>query len=310
MNVARQPLLAYLWLLAGARPNGHYFDIRSIDRSGRMGVEQHFVPALQAHVAAAVITDRAPERDVYVGVALRTTDRHGGKRAIDGSHLVFIDCDTPGARATLRDFPHPPTVEIASGAEGHVHAYWRLDRTETAEKVERANRRLAARLDGDRASVDVARILRPPESRNHKCDPPTPVELIAYRPSARYSIEELTAGLGDADTANTRAAVIASAARDELDAQLRAISAQRYAFALAGLRANRAGKIACPFHNDDTPSLQLYPGGTFYCFGCRRGGTIYDFAAALWQIQPRGAGFIALRERLAAQFQLQRLSSA
>ena len=310
MNTARKPLLAYLWLLAGDRPNGHYFDIRSIGRSGRAGVEQLFVPAVRAHVAATVIADRARKRDVYVGVALRTTDGHGGKRAIDGSHLVYIDCDTDRAGAKLRDFEHPPTVEIASGTDGHVHAYWRLDRTESTDAVERANRQLAARLGGDRACVDIARILRPPETRNHKCCPPRPVELLAYRPGARYALEELTSGLIDTATARPPSSPMTFAAGDELDARLRAISAQHFAFALTGVRANRAGKITCPFHDDDTPSLQLYAGGTFYCFGCLRGGTIYDFAAALWQIQPRGAGFIALRERLAAQFQLQLPNSA
>ena len=25
---------------------------------------------------------------------------------------------------------------------------------------------------------------------------------------------------------------------------------------------------ACPFHNDDTPSLNIYPNETFFCFGC------------------------------------------
>jgi DNA primase len=86
---------------------------------------------------------------------------------------------------------------------------------------------------------------------------------------------------------------------DALDARLRAISAVAYVRALTGKTPDRAGKISCPFHSDSTPSLQLYPGGTFYCFGCRRGGTIYDFAAELWQIPPRGQGFIELRERLA-----------
>ena len=28
----------------------------------------------------------------------------------------------------------------------------------------------------------------------------------------------------------------------------------------------------CPFHNDDTPSLVVYPNDTFYCFGCQAWG--------------------------------------
>jgi hypothetical protein len=82
------------------------------------------------------------------------------------------------------------------------------------------------------------------------------------------------------------------------DRELLAIPAARYTEVLAGRTPNRAGKIACPFHDDHRPSLQLYPDGSFYCFGCRRGGTIYDFAAHLWSTGTRGSEFLALRARL------------
>ena len=53
---------------------------------------------------------------------------------------------------------------------------------------------------------------------------------------------------------------------------------------------NREGKIRLPVSQDSNPSLQLYPDGSFYCFGsgCRAGGSIFDFAARLWGIVPRG----------------------
>jgi hypothetical protein len=56
-----------------------------------------------------------------------------------------------------------------------------------------------------------------------------------------------------------------------------------------------------------TPVCTMYDGGSFYCFGCRRGATIYDFATHLWfSGEPasavRGRRFIDLRERLAAAF--------
>ena len=39
--------------------------------------------------------------------------------------------------------------------------------------------------------------------------------------------------------------------------------------------ANHRAK--CPFHNDNTPSLQFYPdSNSFYCFGCGVGGDIFD----------------------------------
>ncbi len=80
---------------------------------------------------------------------------------------------------------------------------------------------------------------------------------------------------------------------------------------LANATPNRAGKILCPFHADTSPSLQLYPDGTFYCYGrhskqraCRKGGTIFDFAAAIWGLATRGNDFLELRRRLASTFGL------
>ena len=39
-----------------------------------------------------------------------------------------------------------------------------------------------------------------------------------------------------------------------------------------GLRADSNNKLCCPFHADDTPSLQVYPKtNTWHCFGCGKG---------------------------------------
>jgi DNA primase len=55
-------------------------------------------------------------------------------------------------------------------------------------------------------------------------------------------------------------------------------------------------------HEDRQPSLHVYddPGRGWYCFGCARGGSIYDFAALLFGRGTRGEDFIELRRELAA----------
>ena len=70
--------------------------------------------------------------------------------------------------------------------------------------------------------------------------------------------------------------------------------------ALTGQQVGRSRKVSCPLHEDSTPSLQVYrdPSRGWFCFGCRRGGSIYDLAGAVWGIEPRGSGFAALREGL------------
>ena len=55
------------------------------------------------------------------------------------------------------------------------------------------------------------------------------------------------------------------------------------------------------FHEDRTPSLHVYPepGRGWYCYGCGRGGSVYDLAAHLrGRTGTRGSEFVALRDEL------------
>jgi hypothetical protein len=69
---------------------------------------------------------------------------------------------------------------------------------------------------------------------------------------------------------------------------------------LTGLRVGRSGKLRCLFHDDQHPSLHVYPeaGRGWYCFGCGRGGSVYDLAALLSGRKTRGADFLELRREL------------
>jgi DNA primase len=45
-----------------------------------------------------------------------------------------------------------------------------------------------------------------------------------------------------------------------------------------GLKPDSNNKLCCPFHVDDTPSLQVYPKtNTWHCFGCGKGADVLDF---------------------------------
>ena len=58
-----------------------------------------------------------------------------------------------------------------------------------------------------------------------------------------------------------------------------------------GFTPNRAGFIKCPFHTGDrTASLKVYPGRRgWYCFGCHRSGSVIDFTAELFSLDPLDA---------------------
>lgn len=52
-----------------------------------------------------------------------------------------------------------------------------------------------------------------------------------------------------------------------------------------GFEPNRSGFMRCPFHQDRTASLKIYPGsGGFYCFGCGAGSSIIDFVERLFDL--------------------------
>jgi hypothetical protein len=272
-------------------------------------MRRRFISAQDTVAAASLIAQLASRTDVYVGVALREGGGHGGRTAIGGSHVLYVECDHEHIERSLAGFPHLPTLEVASGTGRHVHLYWSLRSSVTNVEAEDANRRLALRLGCDRASVDVARLLRPPGTFNYKHDEPSPVRLIAYRADGRYTLAQLIAGLPRPLSAGVDENRPARHARPRttVDRQLRAIPTADYVRVLGRREPNGVGKVICPFHNDRDPSLHMYDGGSFYCFGCRRGGTIYDFAAHLWfSGEPtsalRGRRFIEVRERLADAF--------
>lgn len=52
-----------------------------------------------------------------------------------------------------------------------------------------------------------------------------------------------------------------------------------------GFHTNRSGFMRCPFHEEKTPSLKIYPEGKgWYCYGCGAGGSVIDFVMKLFHV--------------------------
>jgi RepB DNA-primase from phage plasmid/CHC2 zinc finger len=296
-------LSSYLRFIAsGARP-GQHLDVRLAPPDQPM--RKRLIPVGEVKYMAKLIAAHASSCDVYVGVAPRDDPRHGGRAAISASRLLHLESDQPDSLTVLESFAVSPSLVVSSGTPGHFHAYWQLHAPALPEQVEATNRSLARALGGQLGCADLARVLRPPETLNHKHHPPRPVCLLAYRPQLSYSVEELIAALPPS-TAEPHLPPRPSAknvrcAGRALEQELLGISAADYVRLLVERTPNRHGKILCPFHRERNASLHLYPDGSFYCFGasCQRGGTIIDFAGHLWGITPRGAGFHEILDRLA-----------
>jgi hypothetical protein len=296
-------LHVYLDVLAGDEPAGALLEVRT-RRPGRVEMRSWFVDVGARRRLLTLLPAIGARADVYVGVAPRRTDC-GTREAITHAHVAWADVDGPDGAARLAGFGPPPSLVIASGTPGSVHGYWALSRPADVIVLERINTLLAAALGGDPLWAATT-ILRPPATLNHKHDLPRPVELVERR-GALYDPDQLLAALTalvpNAAAPPARGVV---AAREANGDRLLMLSARVYVARLLGVEVPRSGFVPCPWHEDRTPSLRCYeaPERGWYCYSrrCRRGGSIYDFAARLWGVGTRNDDFLALRARLLKLF--------
>jgi hypothetical protein len=286
----------FLNALHGSAPPGSLVEVRF--RLGP-GMGQRFLRAERLERVADSIASLAASTDVFVGVIVRA--RRGGSRSdlVQRAAVVWADCDDRASVAALARFRPPPSMALASGSGSNQHAYWLLDEPAGIEQIERVNHRVALALGADLHCSDGARIMRPAGSTNRKHSPPTAVRLLTCDEHARVALADLTAGLAADPTPGRHTA---APTRPLSSDPLLALAPRVYVERLLGQPVGRSGKVRCPFHTDRTPSLHAYqePDRGWYCFGCGRGGSVYDLAALLWQTPPRGQGFTELRQRLAA----------
>lgn len=286
---------ALLAIIAGRDTEGFY-EFRCRDpHTGRIAAREWF--RVHEHDECVRFIDAQSKRlDVYVGAALRTR-RAGGKDAIRRGWCVWVDIDNVHAVGRLWSFAPRPSLTIRSGTSENVHAYWALSEPLSPVWLERANRRLAYRLGGDMRATDAARILRPPGSLNHKNDPPTRVTIAHEEPQA-IPVSFLKNFPDPKVKPPARRVARLDAYADD---PLLGVSSDRYYTVLTG-RDLSYGNVTCPFpaHHggrESKPSMRLYDGGTFNCFGCGVGGGIYQFASHLWEMDAR-TDFRRLRARL------------
>lgn len=262
------------------------------------GMHHRFITVRDVEVAAREARRRAESTDVFAGVLPRWRPRGDRRSVAGGARRVWVDLDFPGAARALEAVDPRPHLVVASGGPGHVHAYWSLAGPVAPAEVERANRRLAWALGGDLQCTDAPRILRPPGTIHHARGG-VPVRLIDVPGGPPTTLAALVGGLPDPPVARPRATrkpAHGLAARD----RVLAVAPERYVQVLTAQSVGRSRKVRCPLHADRTPSMHVYedPADGWYCFGCGRGGNIYDLAAGVWGITPRGDDFAALRAGL------------
>jgi hypothetical protein len=284
-------------------------------RRGRTGI---FRRASELEAIALDIERLARKEHVWVGVVPRrphpeTGELGGTKAHVAPARVLWVDCDAKGEGGSvdaLSDFRPQPHIVVASG--GGSHGYWLL-REPIGEpgRLREANRLLAEALGGDLQAADVARILRPPGTLNFKTEygRARPVELVFASWHPRYRVEEVVGRLPARPSARGRR-FPPSRATDALQR----IPPALYFRELVGVKPDRGGKVCCPLpdHDDPDPSCHVYgpPSKGWYCFGCGRGGDIYELAGALWGLHREGREFVELRRLLHKRFEIKQASGA
>ena len=290
-------------------PSGSLVEVRF--RAGS-GMGRRFVEVEQLDRVVETILSLASGTDVYVGVVPRRCRGGGRADLVERASVVWADCDGSASVAALRQFRPMPGMVVGSGSAQNCHAYWFLGEPVVLDVIERVNQRLALALGADARCSDPARILRPAGSVNRKHSPPAAVRLLRCAAQERVDVAELKHRLpaqpSPPPAARSPRRRPASADRDRLGS----IPPREYFERLTGQRVGHSGKVRCPFHEDATPSLHVYerPGQGWYCFGCGRGGSVFDLAALLWSLGRsggvagsglRGRAFLEVRDRLAAE---------
>jgi len=285
----------HLDALFGAEPAGGFVEVRFKVATG-MG--QRFFACEDRRTTAEFIRVQGQRSDTYVGVAPRREQR-GSAEVVERVHALYVDVDTEEAMSSLRHFSPTPSIVVRSGSG--LHAYWPILPPLSATEARAANRRLAQALGADMAATDAARILRPPETFNHKTGSPVPVEVARLEPVIFEARDVVGALPEEAERDRDRRSE--GTLLDPSDT-LATIPPSVYIEALTGREVGSDGKVTCPFHGggqERTPSLHAYPTPEqgWMCFAGCGGGSIIDLGALLYGIEPRGRGFTDIRKRLA-----------
>lgn len=294
----RDALRLLLAALVGGEPAGGLVEVRWRRPGSRWGQLWHDCRRTEALIES--VLEIGATRDCFIGCGPRRSE-HGGCAAIERVWALWADCDGSEAVQALAAFEPAPAVVVRSGSGSNCHAYWPLRAPLSPDEAKTALRRLAHHLGADMAAAEPARILRPPGTRNFKTDPPAQVECTRLEiPTRALTGQEIVGNLPDPNGAQAGRGP-SPAGRISPDDPLHRITPPVYVEALTGRAVGRDGKIACPFHEDRTPSLHAYPEPEqgFACYGCGAGGTIIDFGARLYGLEPRGREFHEIRRRLA-----------
>lgn len=121
------------------------------------------------------IEDDAVYGDVYLSPVIYEAE---STKAFHASNVCWVDWDY-GIPESLGDFPDPSIMVSSSSKADKAHAYWKLNGSiRDPQQLEKWNKQLAYALKGDTGCWNFSRVLRPPDTKNHKYNPVRDVTLV------------------------------------------------------------------------------------------------------------------------------------
>jgi hypothetical protein len=326
----QEHVAAWLEIPRGPRIDGEL-------RVARWPRENFHDPADHAAILAHVERHARRGQELFCGIVPKT-EPEPRKEAAAAGRVVWVDIDRKStadpptieqieqllegeiatdalvAAARLLALPARPHLVAFSGSGG-AHGYWRIEQTLDAEWIERANVWLIHHVgDGaDYASFDRNRFMRLPGTRNLKSGRYCQL-IYADLTSRAYDVRDLVGDLPDPPADDPRAPkrirrqpTAPSPRRGAIDDPVDRWTPREYFAALCGVaETNRDGKARCPLPDHDDPRASLWIGDSpeagWFCFGCSRGGRIFDLASLLiggpWGADLRGEAFREARAEL------------
>lgn len=221
-----------------------------------------------------------------------------GIRCGDGLAVLDVDPrhggDVSVARIERQFGSFPSTPETATGGGGR-HLYFR------APRHVRLIDRLAPGLElkGAGRQVVAPPSIHPTTGRVYCWHPAHPLIHREIAPLPAWLVRLAMPGL----SAEPCPRPDHLAERDPLHR----IPATSYVPKLTGRLIDRRGYVKCPFHScgrETVPSLKVYDGGGWKCYGCGVGGRIYQLAGLLggYTLPLESADRVAIRAELIREF--------
>lgn len=267
--------------------------LRMRSRRGRAG----YLAAGDGRALAAALGQARRRRGEAFTSPLARPEPIPGKQAVERGPVAWCDLDQAAGEPDWPEWLRPALV-VASGRG--LHAYWRLDGEVSAAMVESINRRLAGRFGGDLACTDRGRIMRLPGSFNGKRGAWCTIRR-ADLTALPLEVERVVSTLPDPDPPRPRRPKRFLGRADD---ELATLTPPRYFALLCGVAVPESGGyVHCPLHQERTPSCMVWPDERgWWCFGCNRGGGLYDLASLLgggpWGRKLGGPTFLGVRDEL------------